>query len=185
MNKLLLLTATLFAVSLCPLAAQSEATDVVPPQPQPAPEVAPPSLPPTALFVGPPDRARVQRAIPVAQLWRDGSNVPQTATSAPGHFDPFFITGTEPSTLVLRFTPLLAGAAFAITPGPGVTIQADTTNARVGPTGEIATLVFLESARRSGRIAVEVDGVTSVFNVMRVPISVAVARENGAQGGRP
>jgi hypothetical protein len=173
-----------------PSAAPSRAPDahrasaITVPRPNPASVIARPPAPTKAAFLsGSPDLARFERAVPAVEVWRSGSNVPRKLKRINRRFEPLLISGSEPTTVVLRFHPLLAGSSFTVTGHDGSVIQPGDGLLRISPRGEATFFVEVDPVKTSGRIVVRVDGVVTVLRVLRVPEAIVIARETQSEGG--
>jgi hypothetical protein len=153
------------------------------PQPNPAAPMPPPQRHAARPFLsGQPDLSWVERAVPILEVWRAGSTVPQQPTKR-GRSYPVRISGSGPVTLVLRWDRSLAGKKVEVGGARGATVRPGGPVLLIGPTGEAALLVQLNVGVYNAELHVTTDFVTTTVYLQRVPLSMLTAAEKQVPGG--
>jgi hypothetical protein len=154
------------------VAAEAEA----PMEPPPPPVIDP-------IVPGLPDPARVELVQPDVEVWRQQSESPQVPARRFNRLEQAFVTGTEPVTLRVQFSPAAAGKEVYVRPGRGVSIGTNGGGAlTVSTTGECLVAVQLEDGFSRSHIIFYCEGVKTVLPVMRASLATVIQAEE--EGGR-
>lgn len=152
------------------VAAETEA----PMQPPPPPVIEP-------IVPGLPDPAKVELVQPDLEIWRQQSESPQVPTRLSNRLDQAFVTGSDPVTLRVQFSPAAAGKQVYVRPGNGINIGTNRV-LTVSTTGECLVAVQLDADVSRSHIIFYCEGVKTVLPVMRASLATVIQAET--EGGR-
>jgi hypothetical protein len=156
---------------------------VVPPQAETP--LDPPSSPEIAAFV-PGGSAFPSEEVSKSEVevWRDVSEYPQMPVRRGLQFDQALVTGREPVLVRLQFSPLAAGKAVTVRPGPGVTVDPPETEFHVDANGECVVSVLLDPSYPRSAITVFCDGNKTTLPLSRATVELVEAAEEAAGDGQ-
>jgi hypothetical protein len=158
----------------------SPAEAVAAPPPDPEPSIAPPPPPVSETIVeGLPDPAELELLKPDVEIWRQQSESPQAPTRGINRLEQAFVTGTEPVTLKVQFSPAAAGKQVYVRPGRGLSIGINDGLLTVSTAGECLVAAQLDEGFDRSHIIFYCDGVKTVLPVTRAALATVMAAEEG------
>lgn len=150
------------------------------PPPQAEAVIAPPPPPAVeAPLPDGPDPAEMELAKPEIEVWRQEGEEPQVPARRSNQLSHAFVTGTEPVALRVQFNPLAAGKNVWIRPGRGMTLIPPDAFLTVSPSGECIVGAQLAQGFSRSHIILYCDGVKTILPVVRAPLPIVEAAENG------
>lgn len=154
------------------------------PKPQPAPTLAPLSLPPAVGFRSqPPTAGEIERVIPKIEIWRPGSNVPQLPN---GRFQKsrrlvsVLLAGDQPVMVRLRFHPLSKGKMVLARAARGVSLHPAEETFRIPVDGQFVLSLSLHPGMTESHVSFTCEGLTTTLVLTRTSVDNVSARENAA-----
>jgi hypothetical protein len=150
---------------------------VPPPQATLSPIVAPPAV---GFRAAPPSAVEIDRVIPRVEVWRPGSNQPQTPN---GHLKKArrllqaCVSGDEPVTVRLRFHPLSNGKAVVVKAARGIALAPADDVLRIPANGQLILSIGLDPAISESHVSFLCEGLTTTLVLSRTGSSIVDALE--------
>lgn len=147
------------------------------PQSQLLPVVA---LPAVGFRSSPPSAAEIDRVIPRVEVWRPGSNLPQTPNGRLKKARRLLqacVSGNEPVTVRLRYHPLSNGKAVVVRAARGIALAPADDVLRVPANGQLILSIGLDSTMNESHVSFSCEGLTTTLVLSRTGSSIVAARE--------
>jgi hypothetical protein len=161
----------------------SPAEGVAVPPADPEPSIAPPPPPVIETVVpGLPDQAELELLKPDVEIWRQQSESPQVPARQINRLQPAFVTGNEPVTLRVQFSPAVAGKHVFVRPGRGLSVGINDGMLTVSSAGECLVTAQIDEGVSQSHIIFYCEGVKTVLPVSRASLATVIEAEE--EGGR-
>lgn len=154
------------------------AIPVAPEPPRERPRIV---LPPAVGFRAvPPSAAEIDRVIPRVEVWRPGSNLPQTPKASLRKAKRLLqaaVSGDEPVTVRLRFHPLSRGKAVVVRAARGIALTPSDEVLTVPVDGQLILSIALDPRMSESHVSFTCEGLTTTLALGRTASSIVASRE--------
>ncbi len=150
---------------------------VPPPQRQLPPIVAPPAV---GFRSAPPSAAEIDSVIPRVEIWRPGSNLPQTPKGRHQRARRLLqacVSGSDAVMVRLRFHPVSKGKAVLVKAARGIALAPADDVLRIPADGQLILSILLDPRMSESHVSFSCEGLTTTLALSRTASSFVDARE--------